>query len=275
MRAAFAAGLLLTAFAVPASAAPLDAGDRAKLEGVWRSNDNPKSDACGTDGNFQYGVEITIEFKLTGGEIYFEDQAEGSGGDTITSATKDGGTIFLKLADRSPAWDVKFTGKDKATFYDRPFTRCMAAEPRTNLALNKSDMNYLATGLIPAGDAPFYGVYFADSRVPGGCKAKLWQGLAFDLRHPAYASLLRIDSPDLTERLEARKPAGFARDTDGMGRWIVDGVKPSAGGWSFTLVELIPPNGSRGDKVTVEVQRTKAGITIPAWKRTYQRCTFS
>jgi hypothetical protein len=41
------------------------------------------------------------------------------------------------------------------------------------------------------------------------------------------------------------------------------------------MIELIPPNGSRGDAMTVDVVRTKTGISIPAWKRDYTRCTFS
>ena len=39
-----------------------------------------------------------------------------------------------------------------------------------------------------------------------------------------------------------------------------------------TLTELIAPNGSRGDKTTVTILRTKTGISIPAWKRDYLRC---
>jgi hypothetical protein len=261
--------------AYPASAAPLDAADKGKLEGVWRRNANPQSDACGTDGNFQYGVEITIEFKLTGGEIYFEDQAEGSGGDKITSATKADNTIFLKLADRSPAWDIKFTGEDKAAFYGQAFTRCDAAEPRTTIALAKGDVAYLATGLVPAATDPFYGAYFVDTRDVGGCKAKFYQALAFDLRNPTAPALLRFESAWLKEKTDAGKKPGIPLDDDGMGRWLIAGAAKTATGWNFKLTELIPPNGSRGDIVPVDIQRTRTGIAIPAWKRSYTRCVFS
>src|SRR5689334_1241721 len=110
----FVLGLALLALTTPAIAAPLTAADKAKLEGMWRSNDNSASDLCGTDGNFEYGVEITIEFKLSGGQIYFEDQAEGSGIDHIVSASKTGDVVTLEQADRHPGMKIKFMGKDKA-----------------------------------------------------------------------------------------------------------------------------------------------------------------
>lgn len=259
--------------AAPALAAPLTSADKAKLEGVWRQNANTASDACGTDGNFEYGVEITIEFKLTGGEIYFEDQAEGSGADKVTSASKSGDVISLKLADRSPAWDIKFAGNNKASFYGQSFTRCTEAEPRANLVLGKDDLAYLSTGLVPSGTDPYYGVYFVDSRDAGGCKAKLYQALNFNLRSPAYPDIARVESEALKQKLAGKKP-GVPMDTDGMGRWLVEGGHTTATGWQFKLIELIPPNGSRGDAITVDVMRTKGGISIPAWKRSYTRCTY-
>ena len=61
-------------------------------------------------------------------------------------------------------------------------------------------------------------------------------------------------------------------DDDGMGRWKIDGAVKTAAGYDLTVTELIPPNGARGDKSTLSILRTKDGISIPAWKRTYLRC---
>ncbi len=242
---------------------------------MWRQNDNAASDACGRDGQFQYGVEITIEFKLTGGEVYYDTQSEGAGGDRIVSSARTGDVLSLELADRHPAWKIRFTAADKADFSGQVYTRCTPAEPRANIKLARDDMRYLATGLIPSGTSPFYGVYFVDGRDAGGCKAKLFQALGFDLRSPAFPALARFESMDVGARLGAHKKPGVVLDTDGMGRWLVDGVQPDATGWRFTLIELIPPNGSRGDSMTLDVMRTKTGISIPAWKRSYIRCVFS
>jgi len=257
----------------PALAAPLTAGDKISLEGVWRMNDNKASDACGRDGKFQYGIEITIEFKMTGGEIYFEDQAEGSGGDRIVSASKSGDVATFEMAGPSP-WKIRLTGKNTADFDGRAMTHCEMAAPRSNMHLAKDDVRFLATGLVPSGTGPYYGAYFVDSRDPGACKAKLFQGLVFDLRSPISPGIARYDSEALRARLKANKPAGIAYDGDGMGRWIVEGVVGTATGWRFAVTELIPPNGSRGDMSSLDVMRTKTGIAIPAWKRTFVRCSF-
>jgi hypothetical protein len=268
------AGLFLLA-TVPAIAAPLSTADKARLEGVWRSNGNPASDGCGTDGKFLWGVEISIEFKFTGGDVYFEDQSEGSGGDHVVSSSKNGETITLTLTNRHPGWTVKWLDKNTADFDGTVFTHCQQGEPRTNVHLGRDDLSYLATGLTSTGTEPFYGVFFVDARDPGACKAKVYQALTFGLRSPTYLFLARRDSNALKTRLAAKKKPGIAIDTDGMGRWAIDGAQATPTGWRFTVADLVPPNGSRGDTTTLDVMRTKTGIAIPAWKRNYVRCTFS
>jgi hypothetical protein len=265
-------GLALFALATPAIAAPLSSADKAHLEGVWRSNDNAASDTCGTDGKFQYGVEITIEFKLSGGQIYYEDQAEGSGIDQIVSSSKTGDTITLEQKDRHPGMQIKFSGKDNADIDGRMFGHCIDGAPRTAIVLTKEDVTYLSTGMVSSGISPYYGAYFVDARDPGACKAKVYQALHFNLINPAFPTIAHVDSDALKAKLDANKKPGVAIDEDA--RWAMDGAHRTATGWQFKAAELAPPNSSRGDAVTIDVTRTKTGIAIPAWKRSYTRCVF-
>lgn len=259
---------------VTASAAPLAPGDAARLEGEWRNNAAPSSDACGRNGEFLYGVNLTMEFRLTGGQIAFDDGSEGAGPQRVTASEKSGSEIVLRLENDDQPLRLRPVGKDGLTvaassapgLVGKTFRQCRSGAPRDGIALSRTDMTFLATTMLPQNPR------FVDARSKGGCKASQYQYLNFDLANPVAPEIRRENSDALGAAIFAKRKVTAPRDEDGMGRWVIEGAGKTATGYEFRVTELIPPNGSRGDTTRLAVQRTAAGIAIPAWKRAYLRC---
>lgn len=260
-----------------ADAAPLPPVDTAHLEGDWRFNGAPHDDACGRAGNFLYGIDIKMEFRLTGGQIFFDDGAEGAKPHRVLSAEKTGSDIVLMIDSEDAPLRVKLSGTGKFTITAAPaafldgvgktFTQCLAGQPRDAIKLGKADMKFLATTMVP--DAP----RFVDARTKGGCKATRYQYLNFDLAAANFPQIRRETSDDLGAALAAHKKTATPMDSDGFGRWSIDGAEKTKAGYSVTVTELIAPNGARGDQMRLDIVVTRTGISIPAWKRSYLRCT--
>lgn len=256
-----------------AQAAPLSPADAARLEGLWQVNGSGNPDACGRNGDWLYGIKMTMEFRLTGGQISFDDGAEGAGPQRIVKAEKTGNDTVLRLRDDDTPFRMTPVGKDGLKvltsgaegFIGKTFRQCTAGEARTGITLDRADMTFLAGTMLP--ELP----RFVDARVKGGCKAAQYQYLNFDLADPVQPEIRREDN-DALGVARFKKRVTVPVDDDGMGRWIIEAATRTAAGYDFTVIELIPPNGSRGDKTKLSALRTKDGISIPAWKRSYVRC---
>ena len=259
-----------------AHAAPLNQADFARLEGQWRINGDDGAPACGkSNGDWTYGAKLTIEFRLTGGQIDFDTGAEGAGPQIVSKAEKSGNDYVLRFPDDETPFRMTPMGKDGmkivssgAEYYTgKVMRRCIAGEPRDAIKLSRADVKYLGTTVLT--DAP----QFVDARVKSGCKVKTYQYLSFDLADPVTPELRRQDSDALAmARDNKKKKLSIPVDDDGMGRWKIDGAVKTAAGYDVIVTELIAPNGSRGDKTTLSIVRTKDGISIPAWQRSYLRC---
>jgi hypothetical protein len=262
---------LVSLSSLSAQAAPLSPADAARLEGAWRYN-GAGSDACGRSGKWLYGAEMTVEFRLTGGQVTLDDGAEGAGPHKVTRAEKKDGSFELELDGEPGPMRLAPIGTDglKVTAYGaggyvgKTFRQCSAADPRAGIKLDKADMTYLATSMLPVNPR------FVDARAKN-CKAAQYQFLNFDLANPTDPEIRREDS-DALGVARNKKSVRVPVDDDGMGRWKIEAAVKTQTGYDFTVTELIPPNGSRGDKSTLSVVRTKDGIAIPAWKRSYLRC---
>lgn len=275
MKTALAAILCLSVV-TPTMASPLAAADYSRLEGEWRMNGDDGAPACGkSNGDWTYGAKLMVEFQLTGGQIDFDTGAEGAGPQTVAKAEKTGNDYVLHFPDDDTPWRMTPVGKDGmkiissgAEYYTgKLMRRCIEGAPRTGIQLARPDVKFLATTMLP--DLP----RFVDARAKGGCKAKAYQYLNFDFANPIDPEIRRTDSDALAMARDNKKRAlPVPTDEDGMGRWKIEAAAKTATGYDLTVTELIPPNGSRGDKSTLAIVRTKDGIAIPAWKRSYLRC---
>jgi hypothetical protein len=274
MKKALPAILLLSLAATAAPAAPLAPAEAARLEGLWQYSGENGEDACGRKGNWTFGAKMTVEFRLTGGQVSFDDGSEGAGPILVTKAEKIGNDYVLHFKDDETPFRMAPAGKDGLKvltsgaegYIGKIFRQCTAGEARSSIRLSHADMTFLATTMLP--DVP----RFVDSRAKAGCKARQYQFLNFDLADPTRPEIRREDSDALAmarDSKEVRVPV----DNDGMGRWVIEAAAQTGAGYDFTVTELIPPNGSRGDKTVLTIVKTKDGISIPAWKRNYLRCT--
>jgi hypothetical protein len=192
----------------------------------------------------------------------------------VVSAERQGSDVVLRLKDDETTLRLRPVGKDGLKvvtsgaegFVGKTFRQCIAGEPRSAIALDHADMTFLATTMLP--EMP----HFVDARVKGACKAAQYQYLDFDLANSTNPQILRQNSDALAAALANHKKVTAPVDADGMGRWTIEGAVRTPGGYDFTVTELIPPNGSRGDKSKLAIQRTANGVTVPAWKRSYIRC---
>ena len=267
--------ILVGALAATAvQAAPLSPADQTKLAGEWRANLEKPDGACGQnagDGDMRF----TLEFAVTGGQMFVDDGSESS----QTFAVKGDSTakaLTLLLAGDG-AW--KFSRKGDALVSDAPpdlygnqkgliFHRCRPAADRSAIKLSKSQIAAVSAALPPNN------YIFVDARARLGCKALDYQYLTIDLIGPLSFSIGRWNSMHLAEQLADGKKPKLAIDE--VSNFTVDKAEAVANGTKFTITELIPPNGSRGDTTTITLAPTiDSRVSVPEWKRTYLRCSVS
>jgi len=265
-------GIVLSAvllFAAPAMAAPLSTAEKTALSGEWHMTGSAKTCQPGE----QPDLTMSIEFAATGGTLALDDNSEGAGQYVIKSATTDGKEIDLDLGEDGV---LKFARSGKqlkaitsagtvGDFSGQLFGHCVAAADRSAIKLERNDLRYLSTGMLP--DDPI----FIDARDRKGCKAIDYQYLSIDLVGPAGFKMGRANSFSVGEKLADGKKVSLPQDE--LTEWIVQKADTVSGGYNLTVTELIPPNGSRGDTTTVFLKKTATGFDIPAWKRSYVRCT--
>lgn len=251
-----------------AAAAPLTPAQREALAGGWRSQ---ACDASGEDGP---GLSFTLEFAVSGGVMYVDDNYESSGSHKVTAADATGGTLRLTL-DGQPwtfTWAKDGTLKslkptdDYSSMAGLTFRRCTRPADRGAIHLDARQTAGIAADM-PGGPT------LIDTRAKGGCKATEYQYLAFDLIGPLGYQLHRWNSMAYAEKIADGGKSSLK--VDEIADFLIEKADAIPGGYRFTLTELIPPNGSRGDRtvVTVLIDNARHLATIPEWKRTYALCT--
>ena len=106
----------------------------------------------------------------------------------------------------------------------------------------------------------------------GGCAATEYQYLDFDLVGPLDFKLHRWNSMAYAEKLADGGKSSLK--TDEIADFIIEKADAIPGGYRFSITELIPPEGARGDTTTITVllDPAKRRASIPEWKRTYALC---
>ncbi len=271
MRVAAVAALSILVCSGAARAAPVIGAARDAYAGEWRANVGGSASACGA-GARAGAVHFTLEFAMTGGAMFIDDNSESAGTQTVQSIDDAGGAVTLKLRDGT--WTFKHAAGG-VLISDRPleaygqmhglvFRHCVPAADRSAIHLDARQTAAIS-GAMPNGPI------LVDTRAPKGCKASQYQYLNFDLVGPTGFALHRWNSAAVGEKLADGGKLNFK--TDEITDFTIDQADAMAGGYRFKVTELIPPNGSRGDTTTITVNVKGQTATIPEWKRSYAVCT--
>lgn len=259
--------------ALSTHAAPLAGAARDAYAGEWRANVGSSASACGA-GAAPGAVHFTLEFAMTGGSMFVDDNSESAGTQKVQSIDDTAGTVTLKLHDG--AWTFKHAAggvliSDKpldaySEMHGLTFRHCMPAADRGAIHLNAAQTAAIS-GAMPNGPL------LVDLRAKKGCKANAYQYLNFDLVGPAGFALHRWNSTAAGERLADGGKLAFL--IDDVADFRIEKADVVPGGYRFTVTELIPPNGARGDTTTINVVVNAKNHTasIPEWKRSYALCT--
>lgn len=274
MRILGLSAIVLAAFTAAAQAAPLTPADQLKLAGEWRANPDKPDGACGQNASVG-DMRFTLEFAVTGGQIFVDDGSEAS----QTFAVKGDSTAKALTFSLAGSGSWKFSRKGDALVSDAPpdlydsqkglvFHRCRPAASRAAIKLNKDQLGIVSSAMPPNH------YIFVDARARQGCKALDYQYLTIDLVGPLGFTVGRWNSMHLAEQLADGKKPKLAIDE--VSNWTIDKAEAVANGYKFTITELIPPNNSRGDTTTITLAPTIDGrASVPEWKRTYARCSAS
>jgi hypothetical protein len=268
---AIVAGLSVVLCAGAASAAPVTGAARDAYAGEWRANVASSASACGA-GAREGAVHFTLEFAMTGGAMFVDDNSESAGTQKVQSIDDTGGTVTLRLKDGS--WTFKHAAggvlisdhplETYSQMHGLVFRHCVPAADRSAIHLTAAEARGISSAM-PGGPI------LIDSRAPKGCKAALYQYLGFDVVGPTGFVLHRWNSSAVGEKLADGGKLAFK--TDEITDFTIDQADTIPGGYRFKVTERIPPNGSRGDTTTITVNVKGSTATIPEWNRSYAVCT--
>lgn len=251
-----------------AQAAPVTGAAREAFAGGWRAG------SCSGPSAQPYPASFTLEFAMTGGMMTIDTGDEGGGQQTVGGVDVSGSTVTLTL-NKTDKW--VFTRKaDGSLVADKPIAFYVALTGKTfrlcHKAADRSAIHLTAAQAGEISGAMPGGPYLIDLRARKGCSAIEYQYLNFDLVGPTAFELHRWNSSAVGEKLAVGGKLGFA--VDEISNFRIEKADAVAGGYRFTITELIPPNGSRGDTTTITVLLNKKAktATIPEWKRTYALC---
>lgn len=273
--------------AIPAFAMDPQEDVRAALSGGWRFHtDGSVPPAC-DQGPAEGSENVMFEFAVTGGMLRFtqDDDADALMGvmlgesdvkTHISMNTQDGTAINFTVQAPDLMKADTVTGGDAAALSGKTLRKCFDPVDRSAIKVEHEtpigqpdDMSYLSQNGL--GEQP----RFVDTRFNADpkqlCHEMMAQYVFFDLIGPLELTMGRYNTGAMAETLAEEKTPKIVPDD--VGNWIVQAVEPIEGGWKVTVLELIPPNGSRGDTTTISVLAKGDTITIPEWKRTFQRCT--
>jgi len=267
MRAAgylFAAMLLSTA---AAHAGPVTGAAREAFAGGW------KGAACNAAGD-DAAMSFSLEFALTGGRMNVDNNYESLGPRRVKAIDASGDAVTLMLDGgakwifRQPKPDTLVSVTPIPEYADMKgvtFHRCYTPADRSGLHLDAKQTAGISAEM-PGGPT------LIDLRAKKGCAATEYQYLDFDLVGPAEFKLHRWNSMAYAEKIADGGTSSLKIDE--IADFIIEKADAIPGGYRFTITELIPPEGARGDTttITVKVNRDHTA-TIPEWKRTYALCT--
>ena len=263
-------GFLVAALLIStaAHAVPVTGVAREAFAGGW------KGAACNAGGD-ETPVSFALEFALTGGQMNVDNNYESLGPRYVKTLDVSGDTVTLTL-DRGGKWTFKRPKPDTlvsiapiADYADMKgvtFHRCYKPADRSAIHLDAKQTAAISAEM-PGGPT------LIDLRAKGGCKATEYQYLDFDLVGPTEFKLHRWNSMAYAEKLADGGKSSLK--TDEIADFIIEKADAIPGGYRFSVTELIPPEGARGDTTTimVMVDSAKHQATIPQWKRTYALCT--
>jgi hypothetical protein len=250
-----------------ASAAPVTGAARDALAGGWREA------SCGATGG-DAAMSFSLEFALTGGQMAVDNTYESAGPHRVTAIDAAGDTLRLTL-DGKDVWIFRRTRPDTlvsvtpASDYDNmkglTFKRCSKPADRSTIHLNAKQTAAISAEM-PGGPT------LIDLRAAKGCAATEYQYLDFDLVGPLDFKLHRWNSMALAEKIADGGKSSLKIDE--IADFIIEKADAIPGGTRFSITELIPPNGSRGDTTTITLKlNPDHTASIPEWKRSYALCT--
>jgi len=254
--------LLIALFALvslAATAAPLSDTEKAALAGEWRGDcANPKAPS------------FTLEFAVTGGEIFIADPARGRLMLSVKTTDADGEALTLGFLTEG-GWAFKREGaalvsqdppKEFPALKGLRFAHCRPAASRAALKLGPDAIDFLSVMMPP--DYPT----FIDAHEKEGCRAKAYRYVSVDLVGPLDFALTR----------GTLKPGakGGPPVLGGATTYAIDAAEELPNVVRLTVTPLTGPNKVRGapTKISLVVGVESSLLTIPEWDEVYRRCTI-
>jgi hypothetical protein len=261
----FALLLLVSASAV---AAPLADKDKAALGGEWRVLAAGESCAAKPDKTMP---RFTLEFAITGGQIFIDDPRVTRLMIGVHSTDSDGDALTLSFLTRS-SWAFRRTDKDTLVSQTPPngfdglkgliFHLCRPPADRSALKLEHDAVDFFSVMMPP--DYPT----FIDAHEKDGCKAARYDFVSIDLVGPEEFAITR----------GSLRPATKTAPPQLVGEsvWSIDAAEELPNVVRLTITPLTGPDRVRGTptKISLVAGEEASLLTIPEWDAVYRRCTI-
>jgi hypothetical protein len=251
-----------------AQAAPLGDVDKAALAGEWRAG------ACAGEP-IKGDARFTLEFALTGGQIFVDDPGavrlmlgvKSVDGDSagLVLAFQTGSSWGFKRLDKttlvSDAPPSSFAGLKGLTFH-----RCKPPADRSALKLEADAVDFFSVMMPP--DYPS----FIEAHAKGGCKARDYGYLSIDLVGPEHFAVTRGNLH--STRTPAKGVPSMRLDDEQT--WAIDAAEELPSVVRLTITPLTGPGHVRGTptKISLVPGEESGLLTIPEWDAVYRRCTI-
>ncbi|HEY1631061.1 MAG TPA: hypothetical protein VGF56_07080 [Rhizomicrobium sp.] len=250
---------LFALLSLAAVAAPLSDKDKAALAGEWRSD-------CAAP----HAPGFTLEFAVTGGEIFIADPGRGRLMLSVKTTDADGAALTLGFLTEG-GWSFRRDGanllsldppKEFPALKGLSFAHCRPAASRAALKLGPDAIDFLSVMMPP--DYPT----FIDAHEKEGCRAKAYAYLSVDLVGPLQFALTKGS-------LKPGATGGPPVLADSI-TWSINAAEELPNVVRLTLTPLSGPGKARGApaKISLVVGVESNLLTIPEWDAVYRRCTI-
>jgi hypothetical protein len=247
--------------AAPCVAAPLSDADKAALAGEWRA---------GGDCSAKAAMRFTLEFAVTGGQIFIDAPASGRLMEDVQSTDAAGDAFTLSFQDKA-SWSFQRGGADALTstahskfaaFKGLAFRRCRPPGDRSQLKLERSAIDFFSVMMPP--DFPT----FIDAHDKQGCKAATFSYVSIDLVGPEDFAITR-------GTVHPGAKGGGPQLAD-VATWSIDAASELPNVVRLTITPLTGPDHVRGatTKISLVAGEDSGLLTIPEWDAVYRRCTI-
>lgn len=249
--------VLATVLSFAVAAAPLDDKDKTALAGEWRAG------ACETQG----GAHFTLEFAVTGGQIFLD--APGVGRMmmlSVRSTDADGSALTLAFHN-GMVWGFSRSGGDALVSEAPPqlfaplkgasFRHCRPPADRAALKLDHDAVAFFSVMMPP--DYPT----FIDASEKDGCQARGYRYVSIDLVGPEAFALNRG-----TLVPAAR---GAVPRLEDVTTWSIDAAEELP---NVVRLTLTPAKGGPSEKISLVAGAESGLLTIPEWDAVYRRCAI-